>query len=71
MILGDILLIIEGLMIILICLLDFPPEVTKIYEIDIVIALLATIFGFIMLVVGIHQLNPDIHNYVSTRKKSK
>lgn len=69
MILGDILLIAEGLIIILKCLLDFPPEVTRIYVIDIGFAILATIFGLIMLVVGICSLKTDIHNYISPRKK--
>jgi hypothetical protein len=68
MILGDILLIVEGLAIILKCLLDFPPKVFGIYTVDCVFAIFATIFGVIMLVVGIRSIIPDIHHYISTKR---
>jgi hypothetical protein len=56
MIIGAILAIIEGIAIVLKCILDFPPEVTKIYAIDFAFTIFATIIGVVMIAVGIGTL---------------
>jgi hypothetical protein len=70
MIIGDILLIIEGLLI----AIAVNPITVAMSEVNLffkILYFLCFIFGIIMLVVGIRGLKPDIHNYIITKKKGK
>lgn len=70
MIVGDILLILEG---ILIALLVNPYSIIVSSE-NIFFKFtyfLCFIFGVIMLIVGIRSLKKDIHSYISARKEHK
>ena len=60
MIIGAILAIIEGIIVILKCILDFPPEVTSIYAVNLGVAIFSTIVGIVMIVVGITTLRETI-----------
>ena len=70
MIIGDILLIIEGLFI----AIAVNPIAIVMSDSNLFFKILyfsCHIFGIIMLVVGIRGLKPDIHNYIITKKKDK
>ena len=69
MILGDILLIIEGLVI----AITLNPISIAMSDVNLflkVLYFLFCIFGIIMLVTGVRGLRHDIHNYVAQKNKA-